>query len=195
MLPLPGVSHQSDKICQLKKALYSLKQVPRAWFEKFSMVITLLGFRSSRHDSALFGRCTSAGRILLSLYVDDMIITRDDIDGIASLKIELTHCFTMKDLGSLRYFQGIEVTSSPKDYLLSQSKYIADIFEHARLTDNKIVNTPLETNARYSPSNGPPLLDPSLYRTIVDSLVYLTITRSDIVHAVHTISSLSLHLL
>ena len=91
MIPPPGVSHNSGEVCKLKKALYGLKQAPRAWFEKFSIAITSLGFHSSPHDSALFLRCTSHGRILLSLYVDDMIITGDDIDGIVELKFQLAH--------------------------------------------------------------------------------------------------------
>ncbi|KAL5566918.1 hypothetical protein UlMin_030082 [Ulmus minor] len=89
-----------------------------------------------------------------------MIITGDDINGISVLKIELARQFEMKDLGSLRYFLGIEVAYSPKSYLLSQSKY-------------------------YSSSDGISLSDPSLYRTIVRSLVNLTITRPDIAYVVH----------
>ena len=50
----PGISHDSGYVCKLKKALYDLKQAPRAWFEKFSIVISSLGFVSSSHDSALF---------------------------------------------------------------------------------------------------------------------------------------------
>jgi len=101
MAPPPGISHDSGYVCKLKKALYGLKQAPRAWFEKFSIVISSLGFVSSSHDSALFIKCTDAGRIILSLYVDDMIITGDDIDGISVLKTELARRFEMKDLGYL----------------------------------------------------------------------------------------------
>jgi len=108
MAPPPGISHNSRYVCKLKKALYGLKQAPHAWFEKFYTVISSLGFVSSSYDSALFIKCTDAGHIILSLYVDDMIITGDDIDDISILKTELAR-FEMKDLGYLRYFIGIEV--------------------------------------------------------------------------------------
>jgi hypothetical protein len=94
----------------------------------------------------------------------------------------------MKDLGYLRYFMGIEVAYSPRGYLLSQLKYVADILEQARLTNNKTVDTPIEVNARYYSSDGLPLIDHTLYRTIVGSLVYLTITRPDIAYVVHVVS-------
>lgn len=60
----------------------------------------------------------------------------------------------MKDLGSLHYFLGIEVAWSPKGYLLSHSKYIVDLFDHVRMTDNKISDIPFDAKARYTPTNG-----------------------------------------
>jgi hypothetical protein len=56
----------------------------------------------------------------------------------------------MKDLGTIRYFLGIEIAYSPKGYLLSQSKYIASILEQACLSDTIVANTPLELNVKYS---------------------------------------------
>ena len=112
-------------------------------------MISSLGFSHSYHDSTRFMKCSSAGFSLLSLYVNDMIIIGDGIVWIADLKLELVCCFVMKDLGFLRYFLGIEVASSPKGYLLSHSKYISGIFERARLTYNKAVDTPIELNALF----------------------------------------------
>ncbi|XP_058734234.1 uncharacterized mitochondrial protein AtMg00810-like [Vicia villosa] len=94
----------------------------------------------------------------------------------------------MKDLGTLRYFLGIEVAYSPRGYFLSQSKYIASILEQTHLSDTIIADSPLELNVKYASSDGVPLPDPTLYRTLVGSLVYLTITRPDIAYAVHVVS-------
>ena len=105
-----------------------------------------------------------------------MIITSDNVDGISVLKTELDKQFEMKNLGSLGYFLGIKVAYSHKGYLLSQSKYVVDILERAGLTDNKTVDTPIKVNAKYSSSDGVLLSSPTVYHTIVESLVYLAIT-------------------
>jgi hypothetical protein len=60
-----------------------------------------LGFVSNNHDFAFFVKCIYPARIILFLYVDDMIITSDDIDGISVLKVELSKQFKMKNLGFL----------------------------------------------------------------------------------------------
>lgn len=109
MSPLPGITHWPSEVCWLQKVSYGLKQAPHAWFDKFSIVITSLGFQASCNDSDLFVRCLSVGRILLYLYVNDMIIIEYDHGGIESLKRDLANRFAMEDLGLLCYFLGIEV--------------------------------------------------------------------------------------
>ena len=78
----PGFSVDSNKVCYIRCALYGLKQAPRAWFTKFSSTISRLGYMASHYDYALFLRRTDKDTILLLLYVDDMIITCDDLNYI-----------------------------------------------------------------------------------------------------------------
>ena len=82
MQPPPSLSVESNKVCHLRRALYGLKQAPRAWFAKFSSTIFHMGYIASPYDFALFLRHTDKCTIFLLLYVDNMIITSDDLSGI-----------------------------------------------------------------------------------------------------------------
>jgi len=64
-------------------------------------------------------KCIDSSRIIISLYINNMIITGDDIDDILFLKTKLARQFEMKDFGYLQYLLGIEIAYSPRDYLLS----------------------------------------------------------------------------
>ena len=86
MQPLHGLSVESNKVCHIRRTLYSLKQASRAWFVKFNSTISHLGYMASHYDSALFLHRTNKCIILLLLYVDDMIVTNDDLSGIQEFK-------------------------------------------------------------------------------------------------------------
>ena len=103
----PGYSHHPGfphRVFRLWRALYGLKQAPRAWFAKFSSTISQHDFSGSSFDTTLFLRRSGHGITILLLYVDDMIITSDDMQGIQDLKPFLGRQFEMKDLGPLNYF-------------------------------------------------------------------------------------------
>ncbi|GJY41561.1 uncharacterized mitochondrial protein-like protein [Tanacetum coccineum] len=116
----------------------------------FATVFTSLGFVSNHHDSALFVKHSSVGRILLSLCVDDMIITHDYCVGIESLKSELAHRFAIKDLCLLRYFLGMEVATSPKGFIFSLPNYIVGLLDHARITNKIIEDIPIDVRSKYT---------------------------------------------
>ena len=113
-----------------------------------------------------------------------MIITREDSASIRSLQHFLSQHFEMKDLGTLSYFLGFKVTLSSNGYYLSQAKYASDLLSKAGIIDNKIVSTPLEYNAKLTPLDDEPISDATRYHQLVGSLIYLTVTRPDISHAV-----------
>jgi len=188
MAPPPGVITPPGAVCLLRRAVYGLKQAPRAWFDCFRTAVLQGGFLESTADPSLFIRATPHGRVLLLLYVDDMIITGDDTAGIQFVKNHLQRQFQMKDLGLLRYFLGLEVAQGSQGILISQQKYLSDILARAGLSDSKTVDTPCMLNEKLRPTDGERLSDPTRYRQIVGQLVYLCITRPDISHAVGIVS-------
>lgn len=72
-----------------------------------------------------------------------MIITIDDSRGTYDLKHFLNQLFEIKDLDSLNYFLGHEVSTYDNGLYLSQVKYTSNLLARAKLTNNKIVNTPI----------------------------------------------------
>ena len=102
-------SNREQVVCRLKKALYGLKQSPRAWFGRFTKVMHNLGFRQSQGDHTLFVKHSASGGVTaLLVYVDDIIVTGDDVEGMERLKKCLVEEFEIKELGKLKYFLGIE---------------------------------------------------------------------------------------
>ena len=117
-----------------------------------------------------------------------MITTGDDMQGIQDLKHFLVRQFEMKDLGPLNYFLALEVSSSVDGYYLTQAKYTSDMISRASIINSKIVDTPIEYNCRLNSHDGESLSDANLYKQLVGSLIYLTVTRPDISYAVHVVS-------
>ena len=91
-------------------------------------------------------------------------------------------------MGPLHYFLGLETTSTSDGIFLSQEKYTQDHLSRAALTDHCTVDTPMELGVHLRPTDGAPLANPTRYRQLVGSLVYLGITRPDITHPVHILS-------
>ena len=118
----PGFSNKQTigKVCKLKKSLYGLKQSPRAWFDRFRHAVCDMGYSQCSGDHTVFYRHKGSYITILAVYVDDIVITGDDVEEIRGLKERLGKAFEVKDLGQLRYFLGIEIARSSKGIILSQ---------------------------------------------------------------------------
>nr|KYP75540.1 hypothetical protein KK1_008279 [Cajanus cajan] len=114
---------------------------------------------SEADHSVFFRRSLTHRFVYLVVYVDDIVITSDDQEGINALKQHLLKHFQTKDLGPLRYFLGIEVAQSKSGIAISQRKYVIDILEETGLTDCKSVNTPMDPNEKLMPNQGEPYPD------------------------------------
>ncbi|XP_071921533.1 uncharacterized mitochondrial protein AtMg00810-like [Coffea arabica] len=139
-------------------------------------------------DHSIFYRHSNAGKILLVVYVDDIVITGDDVVGIQKLKSNLQANFQTKDLGHLQYFLGIEVARSKYGVYLCQRKYVLDMLSEVGMLGCRPVDTPMDPNVKLAGDLGALLDDPKQYRRLVGKLNYLTVTRPDISFAVSVVS-------
>ena len=176
-----------SRVCKLNKSIYGLKQSPRAWHAKLSSTLEDLGFTRSSADSSLYVQTGQTEKLMVLIYVDDLIITGSNADSIAALKKKLQGKFPVKDLGPLKYFLGIEVATSRKGLFLNQRKYTIDLLRDSNMLNSKPANTPFDSKLQLD-KLGDPLDSPNYYQKLVGKLIYLTITRPDISFAVSLVS-------
>ena len=183
----PGFRDSSHPthVCRLHKTIYGLKQAPRAWFQKFSGFHLHYGFVCSRADPRMFVFHSSIGIMILLIYVDDIIITGSSSSLLHSFICVLSQQFAMKDLGKLHYFLGIEAKRTFTGLHLCQSKYALSLLSRTSMLEAKPCSTPVLAGSKLSLHDGDTLSDPSLYRQIVSTLQYLTMTCPNITYAVN----------
>ncbi|RVW50118.1 Retrovirus-related Pol polyprotein from transposon RE2 [Vitis vinifera] len=157
-LPLGFSTPNDPRVCKLKKSLYGLRQASRQWYSKLSSSLLKFGFSQAKTDSSLFIRQTSTSFIALLIYVDDVIIASNDLKEIDVVKKFLHESFTIKDLGELKYFLGIEVARSAKGIMLSQRKYALDVLKDSGFSGSKPVGFPMESSLKLTANDSSPLL-------------------------------------
>jgi Reverse transcriptase (RNA-dependent DNA polymerase) len=174
-----------DHVCLLSKALYGLKQSSRAWFTKLSYVLLTIGFAASNYDPSLFISHSHDHTTMLLIYVDDILITGNNPSHVNQCISHLQTAFSLKDLGPLSYFLGIEVRQIALGLHLNQTKYLHDLLTRTNMNTVKPSPTPMSPNTTLSHEDSPLFDNPHLYRSIVGALQYATITRTDLSFAVN----------
>lgn len=122
------------------------------------------------------------------VYVDDLLVTGNDNSTLKSFILSLSNRFSVKDLGSLHYFLGLEVVRTPSFIFLNQHKYIYDLLERTNMLGAKEASTPMSNSAALSLHNASSSTDAAEYRSIVGALQYLSHTRPDICFAINKLS-------
>jgi hypothetical protein len=142
----PGFIHsgQEHKVLKLHKALYGLHQAPRAWNLKLDEKLDMLGFAKCTADHAIYCRGGKGQRLIVGVYVDDLLITGTSTKSIVSFKQEMATVFKMSDLGPLTYYLGIQVQQSSKGIILSQESYAKKILEKGGLLGCNSCQVPMQ---------------------------------------------------
>ncbi|KAL9231947.1 hypothetical protein vseg_007105 [Gypsophila vaccaria] len=189
MQPPEGyIQANSGQVCRLKRSLYGLKQASRQWNHELTKLLLKQGFQQSRFDYSLFSREQDGFLTMVLVYVDDLLLTGNDPSYIAVLKKVLDTTFTIKDLGYIRYFLGLEVIRSSEGILVNQRKYVRDLISDAGMNNCSPAPFPLPRGLKLTIDDGVLLSDPEVYRKIIGKLLYLNLTRPDISYAVQHLS-------
>ena len=107
----------------LRKALYGLKQAPRAWYSKIDEHLSSFGFEKSKSEATFYVKPEGTDTLIVSLYVDDLLITGGNIKLVEDFKREMMQIFEMTDLGLMTYFLGMEIKQLEGEVFISQKKY------------------------------------------------------------------------
>lgn len=151
-------------VCLLTKALYGLRQAPRAWYDKLKSFLFQWGFSNSRVDNSLFFYHNTHGTFLLVVvYVDDILLTGNSTHMLQILQANLNSTFALKQLGSLHYFLGIKTYQDSTSLYLFQTKYVNELLAYTKMTSSKPCPTPMSTSAVLSKCDGELFDDPTLY--------------------------------
>jgi Reverse transcriptase (RNA-dependent DNA polymerase) len=122
---------------------------------------------------------------IILVYVDDIIVTGNNVKEIKNIKDYLKNKFDIKDLEKLKYFLRIEIAhSKEKSLFLSQRKYMLDLLKEIGKLFSKLESTLMKPNKKLYLEEGEKLKDISQYQRLVGKLIYLTITRPDIAFVV-----------
>lgn len=168
----PGFEDASkpNYVCHLQRSLYGLKQVPRAWFHRLSSFLLSHSFNSSKTDPSLFILHNNSITLFILIYVGDIFVTGNSSSAIHALISTLSHEFSLKDLGPVHYFLGIQVIRSSHGFLLSQRQYIYDILALFNMSNAKGVQTPMSTSTSLTLDNNSTLFDATTYRQAIGAL-------------------------
>lgn len=159
-----GVPHSPNQVCRLRKSLYGLKQASREWFFKLLQELILQGYTQSKNDYSLFTKITGGKTTIVAIYVDDIIVTCDNLVEINDLKFHLHQAFNIKDLVELHYFLGIEVGYVNEGIVLTQRKFDTKLLYERALDISRTAVTPLPLNLKLNMTDGAVLFDPEKYR-------------------------------
>ena len=137
----PNLPHH---VCRLRKAFYSLKHAPQAWYNELKKFLLSLTFFISRIDTSLFILIQNHSDIYFLVYVDYLIITGSEPSLIEYIFQELNCKFSIKDLSALSYFCGVEALPTSIGLLLTKKKYVVDqLLKHNMLNSKPVIATPL----------------------------------------------------
>lgn len=186
----PGYEDGSDKVCKLLKALYGLRESPRAWYECLDNYLQSLGFKRSENDYCLYIMDDNNGNnVYIIFHVDDLLIACKNKEKLNKIKSMLSKRFQLKDMGNIKTYLGINIEYDIRQnkMTLDQETYIKSLAREFGIENSKLYSTPMEQNLKCTPAQF--ASDDLKYRNLIGGLLYISSgTRPDVSFSVNYLS-------
>src|SRR5438270_549399 len=188
---------QESKVCRLKRSIYGLKQSSRQWYLRFHRAVLTYGFTMIEQDHCVYLKRSKVGFLILTLYVDDILMASNDKKLISETKVWLSSQFDMKDMGKAAYVLGVKILRdrSRRTLGLSQETYVRKVLERFNMSKAKPIDTPVIKNHDLSLKDCPKTpadkakMASVPYASAIGSLMYAMVcTRPDLAYAVGLLS-------
>ncbi|GJZ95597.1 retrovirus-related pol polyprotein from transposon TNT 1-94 [Tanacetum coccineum] len=167
-------------VYKLKKALYGLKQAPRAWYDMLSSFLITNDFSKGPVDPTLLIRREGKELLLVQIYVGDIIFAASTPELCDLFAKIMCSKFKMSMMGKISFFLGLQISQSPRGIFINQSKYALDSLKKYGFESCDPVDTPMVEKSKLNEDKEGKVVDPSHYRGMIGTLLYLTASRPDL---------------
>ncbi|GJY29381.1 retrovirus-related pol polyprotein from transposon TNT 1-94 [Tanacetum coccineum] len=169
---------------KLKKALYGLKQAPRAWYDMLSSFLISQDFSKGSVDPTLFIHRDGKELLLVQIYVDDIIFAASTPELCDLFSKIMCSKFKMSMMGKISFFLGLQISQSPRGIFINQSKYALESLKKYGFDSCDPVDTPMVEKSKLDEDKEGKAVDPSHYRGMIGTLLYLIASRPDLQFAI-----------
>nr|GEV91438.1 copia protein [Tanacetum cinerariifolium] len=175
--------HNPKHVYRVVKALYGLRQAPRAWYARLSTFLLKHHYRRGTIDKILFLKKDSRHIILVQVYVDDIIFGSMNKAWCDEFEVLMKGKFEMSAMGELTFFLGLQVKQLPDGIFISQDKYVKDMLKKFDMESVRTATTQYEVPKHKSKDDPDDAINVHLFRSMIGFLMYLIAFRPDIMFA------------
>ncbi|GJW92878.1 retrovirus-related pol polyprotein from transposon TNT 1-94 [Tanacetum coccineum] len=173
-----------NHVYKLKKALYGLKQAPHAWYVMLSSFLISQDFSKGSVDPTLSIRKEGKELLLVQVYVDDIIFAASTPELCDLLAKIMCSNFKMSIMGKISFFLGLQIFQNPRGIFINQSKYALESLKKYGFDSCDPVDTPMVEKSKLDEDKEGKAVDPSQYRGMIDTLLYLIASRPNLQFAI-----------
>ncbi|GKA89051.1 retrovirus-related pol polyprotein from transposon TNT 1-94 [Tanacetum coccineum] len=173
-----------NHVYKLKKALYGLKQAPRVWYNLLSKFQLSQEFSKGTVDPTLIIRRQGKDLLLVQIYVDDIIFASTTPELCDQFFKIMCSQFKMSTMGKISFFLRLQISQSPRGIFINQSKYALESLKKYGMKSSDPVDTPMVEKSKLDEDTQRKAIDPTHYRGMIGTLMYLTASRPDLTFVV-----------